>query len=148
MLVLIANLGSTSFKYRLYRMDESGQEVLAKGGYERVSDYASVIDDALATLQKDGVIASADEIDAVGFKTVLGKDLSGCVFADDSCVKALEDFAAVAPAHNPPYANGIRQFGKSLPHAKLVALFETAFYQLVPAARSTYALPIDRKSVV
>lgn len=141
MLVLIANLGSTSFKYRLYRMDESGQEVLAKGGYERVSDYASVIDDALATLQKDGVIASADEIDAVGFKTVLGKDLSGCVFADDSCVKALEDFAAVAPAHNPPYANGIRQFGKSLPHAKLVALFETAFYQWVPAARSTYALP-------
>lgn len=141
MLVLIANLGSTSFKYRLYRMDESGQEVLGKGGYERVSDYASVIDDALATLQKDGVIASADEIDAVGFKTVLGKDLSGCVFADDSCVKALEDFAAVAPAHNPPYANGIRQFGKSLPHAKLVALFETAFYQWVPVARSTYALP-------
>jgi acetate kinase len=141
MLVLIANLGSTSFKYRLYRMDEGGQEVLAKGGYERVSDYAAVIDDALATLQKDGVISSAEEIDAVGFKTVLGKDLSGCVIADDVCVKALEDFAAVAPAHNPPYANGIRQFAKSLPHAKLVALFETAFYQWVSEARSIYALP-------
>lgn len=141
MLVLIANLGSTSFKYRLYRMDESGQEVLAKGGYERVSDYAAVIDDALATLQKDGVISSPDDIDAVGFKTVLGKDLSGCVYADETCVKALNDFAAVAPAHNPPYANGIRQFGKSLPKAKLVALFETAFYQWVPEERSTYALP-------
>jgi acetate kinase len=141
MLVLIANLGSTSFKYRLYRMESTGQEVLAKGGYERVTDYASVIEDALASLQKDGVIASADEIDAVGFKTVLGKDLSGCVLADDACVKALEDFAAVAPAHNPPYANGIRQFAQSLPKAKLVALFETAFYQWVPEARANYALP-------
>lgn len=141
MLVLIANLGSTSFKYRLYRMESTGQEVLAKGGYERVTDYASVIEDALLSLQKDGVIVSADEIDAVGFKTVLGKDLSGCVLADDACVKALEDFAAVAPAHNPPYANGIRQFAQSLPKAKLVALFETAFYQWVPQARANYALP-------
>ena len=141
MKVLIANLGSTSFKYRLFRMDDAGQEVLAKGGYERVSDYAAVIDDALATLQNDGVISSADEIDAVGFKTVLGKNLSGCVIADETCVRALEDFSAVAPAHNPPYANGIRQFAKSLPQARLVALFETAFYQWVPEARSSYALP-------
>jgi len=122
-------------------MDDAGQEVLAKGGYERVSDYAAVIDDALATLQNDGVISSADEIDAVGFKTVLGKNLSGCVIADETCVRALEDFSAVAPAHNPPYANGIRQFAKSLPQARLVALFETAFYQWVPEARSSYALP-------
>lgn len=141
MLILIANLGSTSFKYRLYRMDATGQEVLAKGGYERVTDYASVIDDALQTLQKDGVIASPSEIDAVGFKTVLGKDLSGCVWADETCVQALENFAAVAPAHNPPYANGIRQFAQSLPQARLVALFETAFYQWVPEPRSVYALP-------
>lgn len=141
MLVLIANLGSTSFKYRLYRMESTGQDVLAKGGYERVTDYAAVIEDALATLTRDGVIASAEEIDAVGFKTVLGKDLSGCVWADELCVKALDDFAAVAPAHNPPYANGIRQFAQSLPKARLVALFETAFYQWVPDARSTYAVP-------
>ena len=141
MLILIANLGSTSFKYRLYRMESTGQEVLAKGGYERVADYAAVIEDALATLQKDGVIGTPEEIDAVGFKTVLGKDLSGCVWADAACVKALDDFAAVAPAHNPPYANGIRQFAQSLPKARLVALFETAFYQWVPEARASYALP-------
>jgi acetate kinase len=81
MLILVANLGSTSFKYRLFRMDEDGGEVVAKGGYERVDDHAGVIDDALASLQRDGVIASPDDIDAVGFKTVLGKDLSGCVIA-------------------------------------------------------------------
>jgi acetate kinase len=96
MLILVANLGSTSFKYRLFRMDESGGEVVAKGGYERVENYAAVIDDALATLQRDGVITSPDEIQAVGFKTVLGKNLSGCVIADQTAIDALEGFAAVA----------------------------------------------------
>ena len=141
MLILVANLGSTSFKYRLFRMEDGGGEVVAKGGYERVEDYAAVIDDALATLQRDGVISSPDEIDAVGFKTVLGKDLSGCVIADQAVIDALDGFAAVAPAHNPPYANGIRQFAKSLPKAKLVALFETAFYQWTSPASANYALP-------
>jgi acetate kinase len=141
MLILVANLGSTSFKYRLFRMAEDGGEVIAKGAYERVSDYAAVIDEALASLQRDGIIQSADEIDAVGFKTVLGKDLSGCVIADQQVIDALEGFTAVAPAHNPPYAAGIRQFGKSLPKARLVALFETAFYQWTTAASATYAVP-------
>jgi acetate kinase len=141
MLILVANLGSTSFKYRLFRMDERGGEVVAKGGYERVEDHAGVIDDALATLQRDGVISSPDEIDAVGFKTVLGKNLSGCVIADQAVIDALEGFAAVAPAHNPPYANGIRQFARSLPKAKLVALFETAFYQWTSEASANYAIP-------
>jgi acetate kinase len=141
MLVLVANLGSTSFKYRLFRMDGNGGEVIAKGGYERVTDYAAVIDDALAALQRDGVISSADEIEAVGFKTVLGKDLSGCVMADQQVIAALEGFTAVAPAHNPPYAAGIAQFGKSLPHARLVALFETAFYQWTSPASYSYAIP-------
>lgn len=141
MLILVANLGSTSFKYRLFRMDESGGEVVAKGGYERVEDYASVIDDALQTLQRGGVIGGPEDIDAVGFKTVLGKDLSGCVMADQAVIAALENFAAVAPAHNPPYANGIRQFAKVMPKAKLVALFETAFYQWTTDASSTYAIP-------
>ena len=141
MLVLVANLGSTSFKYRLFRMDGNGGEVIAKGGYERVTDYAAVIDDALAALQRDGVIASADEIEAVGFKTVLGKDLSGCVIADQQVIAALEGFTAVAPAHNPPYAAGIAQFEKSLPNARLVALFETAFYQWASPASYSYAIP-------
>lgn len=141
MLVLVANLGSTSFKYQLFRMDGPDGAVLAKGGYERVTDYATVIDDALANLQRGGFIASPGEIDAVGFKTVFGKSVSGCVEADDSVIEALEAFAVVAPAHNPPYVNGIRQFRKSLPKARLVALFETAFYQWVPEAASRYAVP-------
>ena len=53
MLVLIANLGSTSFKYRLYDMAGGEGRVLAKGGYERVEDHGVVIEAALKELEND-----------------------------------------------------------------------------------------------
>jgi acetate kinase len=139
--ILIANLGSTSFKYRLYQMDGKVESVLASGGFERVSDYAEVINQALDDLIEQGHLSNIGDIDAVGFKTVLGKNLSGCVDADEKVIEALEGFREVAPAHNPPYAEGIKLFQKLLPNARLVALFETAFYQWIPEAASRYAVP-------
>lgn len=139
--ILIANLGSTSFKYRLYVIDGKNEAVITSGGFERVTDYAEVINQALSDLVDQGHLQSISDIDAVGFKTVLGRNLSGCVDADDSVIEALEGFREVAPAHNPPYAEGIRQFQQILPDARLVALFETAFYQWVPEAAARYAVP-------
>ena len=139
--ILIANLGSTSFKYRLYFMDGKEATVLATGGFERVTDYAGVINEALETLISQGHIKDTNDIDAVGFKTVLGRNLSGCVEADEKVIEALEGFREVAPAHNPPYAMGIKLFQELLPNARLVALFETAFYQWVSEAASRYAVP-------
>jgi hypothetical protein len=40
------------------------QEVLAKGGHERVTDYGAVIEESLATLLRDGVIGSVEDIAA------------------------------------------------------------------------------------
>ena len=140
MKILVANLGSTSFKFRLFEMEEGEECQLAEGGYERVTDYGEVIRDAIEGLERGGVAAQED-IAAVGFKTVLGRNLSGCVEADDEVLEALEGFSDVAPAHNPDYAAGIRQFGKILPGARRVALFETAFYQWVPEAGTRYAIP-------
>ena len=139
--ILIANLGSTSFKYRLYKMDGKDGSVIASGGFERVANYAEVINQALADLVGQGHLNSINDIDAVGFKTVLGKNLSGCVDADDAVIAALEGFREVAPAHNPPYAEGIHQFRQILPEARLIALFETAFYQWVPEPAARYAVP-------
>lgn len=139
--ILISNLGSTSFKYRLYKVEDGVETAITDGGYDRVTDYAEVINDALSKLTSEGHISSVEDIDAVGFKTVLGKDLSGCVDDEEAIIKALEGFKEVAPAHNPPYAEGIRQFREVLPEARLVALFETAFYQWVPEASTRYAVP-------
>jgi acetate kinase len=41
MLVLVANLGSTSFKFKLLDMNSGGLEVVARGGYERIGQAGS-----------------------------------------------------------------------------------------------------------
>jgi acetate kinase len=139
--ILVANLGSTSFKFRLFRFDGTGAALLARGGYERVTDHGRAIDDCLAELKAAGHVQSAADLHGVGFKTVLGRNLTGCVPADERVIAALEGFKDIAPAHNPPYAAGIRRFQEKLPGVPLVALFETAFYQWVPEAATRYAVP-------
>ena len=141
MKILVANLGSTSFKYRLIDMSDVDAAELASGGYERVSDYTECIEDMLNNLIGAGHLQSSQDLDAVGFKTVLGKNLSGCVEADERVLDALDGFKEVAPAHNPAYAEGIRCFRQKLPEVKRVALFETAFFQWVGPGASAYALP-------
>ncbi len=141
MKILVANLGSTSFKYRLFEMEPEREVMLAAGGHERVTDYGEAIDRSLADLRAAGHLAEGETVDAVGFKTVLGKNLTGCVPADDRVIEALEGLAVIAPAHNPAYAAGIRGFAERLPEAKRVALFETAFYQWMPEPARRYAVP-------
>jgi len=140
MKILVANLGSTSFKYRLFKMDAEGESCIAKDGYERVEEFGTVIENALGKLIAEGHLESVDDLDAVGFKTVLGKNLSGCVEAGEEVLEALDGLAQIAPAHNPAYASGIRQFRK-LTNCRLVALFETSFYQWVPDYTARYAVP-------
>lgn len=147
MRILVANLGSTSFKARLFEVSEGVSTVLGKVGFERVTDYRQAILDGLDQLVESGAMASIDEISAVGFKTVLGHNLTGCVAADQRCVKSLRDAAGLAPAHNPPYAAGIELFSEILPQATLVALFETAFYQWVSEAASHYAIPASWREI-
>jgi acetate kinase len=140
MKILVANLGSTSFKYRLFEMGGREERALARGAYERVSDFGEVIEAALRELEEAGHLSGREDLDAVGFKTVLGKDLSGCVEADERVLEALRGLVSIAPAHNPAYAAGIEQF-RRLTKARLVALFETSFYQWVPEPARRYAVP-------
>lgn len=135
--VLVANLGSTSFKYRLYAIDGETATLLARGGFERVTDYGAVIDRAMEELAEAG----HTQIDGVGFKTVLGGKITGCLLADETVEQALLDTADLAPAHNPPYATGLRVFREHLPQVPRVALFETAFYQWIPEHAHRYAVP-------
>ncbi|PTY07630.1 acetate kinase [Opitutaceae bacterium EW11] len=141
MKILVANLGSTSFKYRLFSLEGSSASMIARGGSERVTDYGAAIDKALGELAGAGHVRSAKDLDGVGFKTVFAGELTGCVLADESVEKALRDTADLAPAHNPPYAEGLRLFRERHPGVPRVALFETAFYQWVPDYARRYAVP-------
>ncbi len=141
MKVLVANLGSTSLKWRFYHFVGESETLLHKGGLERVTDYAAAIQDCLAALKQDGAIDAESDISAVGFKTVLAKGLTGCVRLDDDAIGAMEAMNSVAPAHNPAYVGGVKQFVKRMPGTPLVGLFETAFYQWAPEAAMRYAVP-------
>jgi acetate kinase len=139
--ILVANLGSTSLKWRLFDFAGDGERLLHKGGFERVSDHSQAIEDCLGQLQQGGHIATASDLAAVGFKTVLARGVTGCVRLDEPVVQAMEAYNAIAPAHNPPYIAGIRIFARRLPSVPLVGLFETAFYQWMPDAATRYGVP-------
>lgn len=141
MKLLVANLGSTSFKYRLFALTGEQAALLVRGGSERVTNYGAAIDAALKELAAAGHLGRGEDLAGVGFKTVFGGELTGCVLADERVEQALLDTADLAPAHNPPYAAGLKLFRERLPAVPRVALFETAFYQWVPEPARRYAVP-------
>jgi acetate kinase len=139
--ILVANLGSTSLKYRLFDFSSGGERLLARGGFERVADYGKAIGDCLAEITNGGWIRDESDIAAVGFKTIMARGIDGCVRIDERVLAAMEVCNEIAPAHNPPYLTGIKLFAQRLPKTPLIALFETAFYQWAPAAATRYAVP-------
>jgi len=141
MKILVANLGSTSLKWRLYEFGGGTERLLHKGGFERVGDYPRAIEECLAQLKDAGHIKAERDLAAVGFKTIMARGVNGCVRLDESVLKAMEAFNGIAPAHNPPYITGIRLFAQRMPAVPLIALFETAFYQWAPEAAVRYAVP-------
>ena len=141
MKILVANIGSTSLKWRLFDVANGGERLLHKGGFERVTDYPKAIGDCLAELKTAGVIQDENELAAVGFKTVIAKDVTGCVQLDERVLQAMTDYNGLAPAHNPPYITGIKLFAERVPSVPLIGLFETAFHQFAPEANQRYAVP-------
>ncbi|MCL2330394.1 MAG: acetate/propionate family kinase [Phycisphaerae bacterium] len=152
MIVLVANIGSTSFKFRLF--DMSDERELARGGVERIGsdnatvkvgsqtwsgrigDHGEAIDHCFKLLPDPNV-----RLDAIGFKAVHGGPISGAVRVTESVIRTMTDFADIAPAHNPPYIAAMKAFAAKLPDVPQVAAFETAFHQTIPASRTTYGVP-------
>ena len=168
MKVLVCNVGSTSLKFKLF--DMPGDTVLAEGKVERVGstdailhytnrstghtvrlDGQSILSYAEGirwyldrlTAAESGVIADVSEIERVGFKTVLAKGFYGIHELTPEVLQAMEDYLLVAPAHNGPYLEAIRQIRQVLPGVTLVGVFETAFHTTIPQARRLYGIPYE-----
>ena len=156
--ILVANIGSTSFKFRLIEMPS--ERVLAKGGVERIgsqeSTYKVQIGDgpeqrgtgafpdcaaAIALVEK--TLGGFDDLAAVGFKPVGALNVSGTQVLDERVLKAMEAFNTLLPAHNPPYIAAVRSFHKSHPNLPCIGTFETAFYDEVPVENRRYPIPRD-----
>src|SRR4051794_40691975 len=105
MKILVPNIGSTSLKWKLFDFasvsDGTGASgdpvVLHRGALERVTDYAAAVEQCLGELIRAGALASEDELDAVGFKTIIAKDISGCVRIDERVLDAMHAYRLLAP---------------------------------------------------
>ena len=164
--VLVINCGSSSLKFQLINSDS--EEVLAKGLCERIGIDGSLtyqpqggekvktdkampthteaiqfVIDAL-TDAKTGVVKSLDEIGAVGHRVVHGGEkFASSVVITDEVMKAIEECNDLAPLHNPANLIGINACQKLMPGTPMVAVFDTAFHQIMPEEAYMYGLPYE-----
>lgn len=162
--VLIANVGSTSYKYQLY--ESKTKEFLVDGKIERIGsskahldhcgllgksvskelgviNYAEAIKLSLEMLVDTdfGVLKELHELAAVGFKAVHAGAITGAVLVDEAVIRAMEEYEPVVPAHNGPYLEAIRLFQLLVPEIPLVTVFETWFHQTIPDYAAVYSIP-------
>ncbi|MDO4585816.1 MAG: acetate/propionate family kinase [Planctomycetia bacterium] len=165
MKILVANLGSTSFKYSLY--DMANETLLARGKVERIGESeslcsveigdfqekitASIPNHAVAVRQclaqltdpKTGCLQSAQEVEGIGFKAVLASGYTGVQWVTKELLDAMEELNNVMPAHNPPYVRAMRLLNEQLPDIPLVAAFETGFHETIPTRNRYYGVPFE-----
>ena len=167
--VLVINAGSSSLKYQL--LNPTTGELLAKGLCERIGidglftytpqlpgkeaiKAASVSmpthNEAIAAVlnalvdEKNGVIGSMKEIDAVGHRVVHGGEkFAKSVVITDEVMAAIEECNPLAPLHNPANIIGIKACQQLMPGVPMVAVFDTAFHQTMPPVAYTYAIPYE-----
>jgi len=156
--ILVANIGSTSFKFRL--MEMPSERVLAEGGFERIGHADSTFkyrlgdaaqvkgaqpfpDYASAIAFVENILGGFGKLAAVGFKPVMARGISGTQFLDETVLRAMEEINTLLPAHNPPYIAAVRSFNASHPALPCIGTFETAFYDEVPLANRRYPVPLE-----
>lgn len=164
MKIFVLNCGSSSLKCQLIDMDT--EERIVKGHYDRIGGKRSSIrfnvrgnktviehpardfEEAIKTIlnllidPKYNIINSFEEIGAVGHRIVHGGEkFKESVIINDEVVKAIEDCITLAPLHNPAGIAGIEACQKLLPHAPMVAVFDTAFHQTMEEKVFIYNLP-------
>lgn len=167
MKVLVINCGSSSLKYQVLQMES--ETLLCKGLVERIGIKGSVLKhekigqdkfvlevpmndhkDAIGHVldaivdENHGVAKSMAEIEAVGHRVVhAGEKYASSVKITEAVMQALEECTDLAPLHNPPNILGIRACQELMPNTPMVAVFDTAFHQTMPAESYIYAIPYE-----
>ena len=167
MKILVINCGSSSLKYQL--IDTLTKEAVAVGICERIGqengrirhtptggervikdepmpthDRAVELVIEALTDKEVGVIDSLDEIGAIGHRVVHGAEkFATSTIITDKVIEAIEECNDLAPLHNPANLIGINACKKIMPNVPMVAVFDTAFHQTMPAKAYLYGLPYE-----
>ncbi len=162
MKILVLNAGSSSLKFKLYKMPQ--KDILAYGAIEGLAEESSKIhlyfsnskyekeeivkdhQEALSIVQKlflkFNILKSFRELDAVGHRVVHGGEaFSKPTIIDDEVIKTIRKMIPLAPLHNPSNLMGIEAMRTLNPKTPQVAIFDTAFHQSMPKSAYRYALP-------
>lgn len=168
MVVLVLNCGSSSIKYKVFKMNTSA-EVVATGLIERIGlndgilthkpagkdKYQVIVDIPDHTVginlvvsalldHKHGVIRDINEIKAVGHRVAHGgENFRQSVFIDNDVKRNIEAVCELAPLHNPANLKGILSVEKLIPGVPQVAVFDTSFHQTMPDYAYMYAIPYE-----
>ena len=164
--ILVINCGSSSLKFQV--IDTETSECIAKGICERIGidgvityenlrvksgkiktetqieDHKKAISLVLDALTDagTGVIKSLKEIGAVGHRIVHGGEkFTRSVIIDEDVIDAIREVSDLAPLHNPANLTGILACKALMPDTPMVAVFDTAFHQTMPAKAYMYAIP-------
>ncbi|MDR1800894.1 MAG: acetate kinase [Lachnospiraceae bacterium] len=164
--VLVINCGSSSLKFQL--IDSETESVLAKGLCERIgidgsltyqagdnekvtsekpmpthSEAIQFVIEAL-TSSESGVVKSLSEIGAVGHRIVHGGEkFAKSAIINEEVLAAIEECNDLAPLHNPANLIGVNACLKLMPETPMVAVFDTAFHQTMPAKAYMYGIAYD-----
>ncbi|WP_299289978.1 acetate kinase [uncultured Mucilaginibacter sp.] len=166
--IFVINSGSSSIKYQLFKMPSSAPVCI--GLVERIGlensviTYKSTINgqehnssqtleipdletalkevNRLLTDKETGVIQNPDDIEVVGHRVVHGgKDFTTPTIITSEVKEKLKQTFQLAPLHNPSAYRGIEVAEKIFAKATHIAVFDTAFFQTLPAAAFRYAIP-------
>ena len=168
MKVLVLNAGSSSLKYQVIDMDN--EKTIGKGIVEKIgtglvgklkqeasNDKAIVVEQIIVdhteaftlvmkalTDKENGIIASMDEIGAIGHRVLHGgEDFKSSVVVTPEVMEICDKNTVLGPLHMPANLGCIRSCMSLMPDKVNVAVFDTEFHSSMPDYAYMYAINYD-----
>ncbi len=164
MIIGIGNVGSTSLKSKIIDIGDDNQlKTLGEANLDKIktegeSNFTHSVgeegtekeivdvcgfDEGIKLILdwyvKNGVIGKPEDIEAMGFKTILGEK-NGANMLTPEILEEMQRYVFVAPVHNIPYIETIGIFKKIL-DVPMVGVFEPSFHYSIPEFRRLSGLP-------
>ena len=161
---LCVNAGSSSLKFQLFKLPE--ESVIISGYIEKIGlkdsfwttkingekirgerylkNHTEAVDVLIEELLKHKAVSSLDEIKGVGHRVLHGGEkYSDSVIITDEVIEDIKELTKLGPLHHPGNLAGIEAMKKALPNVPMVAVYDTAFHQTMPAANYLYPVPYE-----
>jgi acetate kinase len=164
MIIAIGNIGSTSIKSKIIDINSDNElKIIGEANLDKIKTegdsnftfrvgsgekgketiniigYDNGIKFILEWYIKNKIIKKFQDIQAVGFKCILGVT-NGANLLTPKILDEMKKYLFVAPVHNKPYIDAIKEFKKII-DVPMVGVFEPSFYYSIPEFRKLLGLP-------